>query len=503
MFSPIMLSMASSARAAGRGIVRMEAPCAPEDLFALFADEPYSFFLDSALECPRLGRYAFLGSRPFLVVTARGRSCTVSDGRGVRRERADPFEVLRRLVSLYRQDGIAGAPPFVNGAVGFVSYDAGRLLERLRQPSLSPVVPDLCFAFYESVVACDLKRKEISIVPTGLTGPTGSMSPEQAGRARVLLERVRSARAPLGARPPRARFRLLSPLVSNFDRERYLQAVESVRDFIARGEIYQANFTQRFSSRWTGDPFDLYGRLRAASPAPFAAYLNFGAVRVLSSSPERFLRVAGSRIETRPIKGTRPRGSDAAGDRSSALELVRSPKDMAEHMMIVDLERNDLGRVCETGSVRVSEQAALEVYPQVFHLTSTVEGRLQRGLTAVDALRAAFPGGSITGAPKIRAEEILAQLESTPRGLYTGALGYVGFSGDCDLAIVIRTLVLAGRSLSFGVGGGVVADSDPEMEYEESLHKARGMLDALGCDPGSGLRAAAAGRGERSGRAAG
>jgi para-aminobenzoate synthetase component 1 len=279
---------------------------------------------------------------------------------------------------------------------------------------------------------------------------------------------------------PRTPFRLAGPLESTVSREDYTAAVGEIRQAIARGDIYQADLTRRLRARWTGDPWTLYRRLRAVSPAPFSAYLNFGGIRVCSSSPERFLCVRGRRAETRPIKGTRPRGADARDDRALALELVRSEKDMAEHMMIVDVERNDLGRVCETGSVAVPEPAALEVYPQVFHLTSTVEGRLRRGLTAVDALRSMFPGGSIAGAPKIRAQEILAGLEPDPRGLYTGALGYISFSGACDFSIVIRTVVLQGSTLSAGIGGGIVTDSDPEAEWEETEDKARGLRLALG-----------------------
>jgi len=468
-------------RPAPRGAGRLPLACAPEELFGLLADEPYSFFLDSALADPRLGRASFMGSRPFLVFEARGRRWTVRAGAKVERGSGDPWLALRRRLALYALEPRRDAPPLLAGAVGYVAYEAGRLLEPLRAAARPERgLPDLCFAFYEAVLAADLPRREVRAADAGLRGPGGSLAARQAARAGALLAAAAAANGGARRRPPAAPFRLGGPLVSTLPREAYEQAVEAVRDSIARGEIYQANLTQRFAAPWAGDPYGLYLRLRAASPAPFGAYLNFGGVRVLSSSPERFLKVDGGRVETRPIKGTRPRGRDAAEDRALALELVRSPKDAAEHVMITDLERNDLGRVCETGSVRVAELAALEVFPQVFHLTSTVEGRLRRGLTAVDALRAAFPGGSITGAPKIRAEEILAGLEPGPRGVYTGALGYVSFSGPCDLAIAIRTITLLGRRLSFGVGGGVVADSDPAAEYEESLVKARGMLAALG-----------------------
>jgi len=437
------------------------------------------------------------------VMTARGRSVEIRQGGKVRIEHGNPFTALKRLLALYGARLHGGAPPFLSGAVGFVGYEAGRLLERLAVPKrrlhgangaskrakvaddfggqralLAAGNPDMCFAFYESILALDLVRKEGWVAATGLRGPDGCMDAAQGERARILL--ATAAGMPVRPHPAEPRFRLTSPLRSNLTRAGYLRGVRGVKAAIACGDVYQANFTQRFSASWAGDPYDLYLRLRTVSPSPFAAYLNFGAVRVLSSSPERFLKVSGGRVETRPIKGTRPRSTDPGEDRTAALELIKSEKDMAEHVMIVDLERNDLGKVCETGSVSVREMAALEMFPQVFHLTSTVAGRLRRGLTMTDALVAMFPGGSITGAPKIRAQEILAGLEPSPRGLYTGALGWIGFTDDCDLSMVIRTVVLSGTEISFGVGGAVVADSDPEEEYRESLLKAKGIMAALG-----------------------
>jgi len=474
----------------------------PEALFDLIADEPYAFFLDSALADPRLGRRSYLGSRPFLVLTARGRRWTVREGRSIVHGTGDPFDQLRRLMTLHRMEPGAGDPPFPAGAVGFASYEAGRLLERFRMARPpSPGLPDLCFAFYESVIAIDLARREVSIASTGLGPARGSALTGASGRLRgtpgatlASMQRARAAQLAAlvaGTVEPRVRrpFALTSALRVSLGRDPYLTAVESVRDSIARGEIYQANLTRTFSAGFTGDPYALYRRLRTVSPAPFAAYLNFGDVRILSSSPERYLSVQGGRAQTRPIKGTRPRGAHPRLDRAQALALVQSAKDHAEHVMIVDLERNDLGRICDPGSVVVPELAALEVFPQVFHLTSTVEGRLRRGLTAVDAFKTLFPGGSITGAPKIRAQEILAELEPVPRNVYTGALGWFGFTGQCDLAIAIRTITVAGRSLSFGVGGGIVTDSDPEREEQETLDKAAGILKALGVEAPTGSAA--------------
>lgn len=473
--------------------LRLPRPCDPAALFDRLADEPGAFWLDSALPDRRLGRHAFLGSRPFLVFSSRGRRWTVREGGRISRGTGDPFRRLRELVALHRHAPPPGAPPCLAGAVGWIGYEAGRLLERIpgaRAPEDG--APDLAVGFYETIAAFDLPRGEVWLATGGLTGPGGSMAARQSARADALLAAMRSA----GPARPRVPFRLLASPATDLSREDHAEAVESIRDSIARGELYQANLTRRLTAPCAGDPADLYRRLRTASAAPFAAFLRSGDTVICSASPERFLRVSGRRVETRPIKGTRPRDADPARDRAAALELVRSAKDHAEHVMIVDLERNDLGRVCEPGSVAVAELAALEMFPQVFHLTSTVEGRLRRGLTAADALREVFPGGSITGAPKIAAEQALASLEPTPRGVYTGAIGYLAFGGAADFSIAIRTAVIRRGRLSWGTGGGIVADSDPAAEWRETEDKARGLLAALGASDPAGVRvrAGAAGR---------
>ncbi|MBU1037531.1 MAG: aminodeoxychorismate synthase component I, partial [Candidatus Omnitrophica bacterium] len=269
-------------------------------------------------------------------------------------------------------------------------------------------------------------------------------------------------------------------LKSNFTKRSYIDAVRTAKRYIKKGDIYQVNISQRFKAKLSGDPFDLYARLRRCSPAPFASYLNFNDVAILSSSPERFLLKRGDYIETRPIKGTRPRGASPSLDAALETELKHSAKDMAEHIMIVDLERNDLGRICKYGSIRPTESVVIEKYANVSHLVSTVAGTLKKGKDPVDCLIAAFPGGSITGAPKIRSMEIIDELESVKRSVYTGAIGYIGFDGNMDTSIVIRAFIAKGNDIYFQVGGGIVADSDPEKEYEETLHKAAGAMQALG-----------------------
>jgi para-aminobenzoate synthetase component 1 len=272
-------------------------------------------------------------------------------------------------------------------------------------------------------------------------------------------------------------------LRSNFSHRRYLAAVEAAREYICAGDIFQVNLSQRFEADLNIPPYELYRRLRRINPAPFASYLEFDGVSVVGASPERFLRVRGDWVETRPVKGTRPRGRTPAEDRALAEELMSSLKDRAENVMIVDLERNDIGRVCRYGTVKVTELAVLETYPTVFHLTSTVRGRLSAGKNRIDLLKATFPGGSITGAPKVRAMEIIDELEPTRRSVYTGSVGYLSFSGEMDSNIVIRTFLVKDGKAYFQVGGGIVYDSEPEAEYVETLDKARALVQALTLSP--------------------
>jgi para-aminobenzoate synthetase component 1 len=275
---------------------------------------------------------------------------------------------------------------------------------------------------------------------------------------------------------------------SNFTKEEYCRTIERAKELIARGDIYQVNLSQRLKSNFDSDPFELYLRLRSINPAPFAAYLNFDGFKIVSASPERFLKICGRDIETRPIKGTRPRGSNDIEDLLLKRQLLSSAKDSAEHIMIVDLERNDLGRISEYGSVKPTEFIILETYSTVHHLVSTVSGKLRNGVDIVDCLKNCFPGGSITGAPKVRSMEVIEELEPTRRGIYTGSIGYIDFCGNADLSIVIRTIVIKDKSAYFQVGGGIVADSDPEKEYQETLDKARALVEAVNIQKACGLK---------------
>jgi para-aminobenzoate synthetase component 1 len=370
--------------------------------------------------------------------------------------------------------------------VGYLSYDLGHFIERLPSKAVADLqLPECYLGFYDAVAIFDHLEGRAYIASTGFP-ERGSGWQKRAGLRLEELKRMladahtlKELEAKQFDQPARSKVNLRS----NFTHEGYLEAVRKARDYIIAGDIFQVNLSQRFEAEMPLPPYELYQRLRKINPAPFASYLNFDGVAVISASPERFLLLRGDRVETRPIKGTRPRGKDPAGDEALARELVNSFKDKAEHVMIVDLERNDIGRVCRFGTVRVSELMALEKYATVFHLTSTVEGRLRPGKNAIDLLKATFPGGSISGAPKVRAMEIIDELEPTRRSVYTGSIGYIGFHGGLDLNIVIRTILVKNGKAYFQVGGAVVYDSDPEAEYVETLDKARALIQALSIVP--------------------
>ena len=480
---------------------------APE-LFELIKDRPYSFLLDSGMDPQRLGRYSFLGSEPFLVVSSRGSELTVTRGQEHEMQHGNPFDAIGRLVEAYRLDHWPAPVPFLGGAVGYFGYDLCHFIERLPSRAVDDLrLPESCLAFYDTVVAFDHLDNKAYLVATGLPETEEG---QRLRRARMKLEEVKDwvcsshsiiavSRSPKQdegeAKQPRDKncFVASAPrndrqskeivLKSNFTPEEYVKAVNKVREYIAAGDVFQVNLSQRFEADLRILPYELYKRLRAINPAPFASYLNFPDVKIISASPERFLKVQGDLVETRPIKGTRPRGKDAVEDERLAQELTKSTKDHAENLMIVDLERNDLGRVCRYGTVKVTELAILEAFPTVFHLTSTVVGRLRRGKSNVDLLKATFPGGSITGAPKVRAMEIIDEIEPTRRSVYTGSIGYLSFNEDMDINIVIRTFLIKEGKAYFQVGGGIIYDSDPEAEYIETLDKARALIRALQLAP--------------------
>jgi para-aminobenzoate synthetase component I len=448
-----------------------------ERLTRLIGSWPEPALLESGTGFGAAGRWSILTARPRWVFEASGTSWQIRSDSGT--VESGVGDVLRPLAGLIRRYGLADAsetpdpdlPPFQGGMIGYFGYDFAPRLERLpRQAARDSRLPDVRFALYDTAVTIDHATGAVALWAHDLL--------DEGERATA--RRCREWRKALAKTPSvLVRSSWLGPLASNFERGEYLEAVGRVLEYIAAGDSFQANLSQRFTAHGRPEPLDLYLRLKAHSPAPFSAFLRWDDLAVVSASPEWFYQSRGDRLVTRPIKGTRPRGRTPEDDARLAAELATSPKDRAELTMIVDLERNDLGRVCRFGTVRVTELLSVETFAQVHHLVATVEGRVRPEPGPIDVVRALFPGGSITGAPKIRAMEIIDELEPTRRSLYTGAIGYFSRGGTSGFNIAIRTLLVEGDRVSYQVGGGIVADSDPEAEYRETLHKGRGLRTVI------------------------
>lgn len=452
----------------------------PVAAFEAVRSLPWPVFLDSARVDARLGRWSYVAADPFLRLTSKDGRLTL----GERSFTGDPFAVLQRALAHYRLAHDDALPvPFQTGVVGYLGYDLAHHLERLPHPAVDDLaLPDLAAGFYDAVLAFDQVDRRAWLMSSGWpeTTPAASMHRRKA-RADQLAALLGRAGEPLAVPEVAGEVAVRS----NFGRAAYEAAVQRVVDYILAGDIFQANVSQRFQAELPAglDAWGLYRRLRRRNPAPFAAFLDFGEAVLASASPERFLELRDRQVETRPIKGTRPRGPTPEEDVRLGADLLASAKDRAENVMIVDLLRNDLSRVCRDHSVLTPELCVLESFATVHHLVSTVTGELRPGLDAVDLLRATFPGGSITGAPKIRAMEIIAELEPTARGPYCGSIGWLGCDGWMDTSITIRTFAIQGRRVAFQAGGGIVADSAPAAEYAETLDKARALLEALGGRP--------------------
>jgi len=465
--------------------VAIEPAPEPGEAFESLRARAEPWLLESALRGEPLGRHSFVGADPWLVLRAWGDRVEIECRRALRPElasghhrlRADPLDVIRALLPPPPEDAPPGIP-FVGGAVGHFGYELASRFEPVRLSAPDDLrLPDLALLFVDRVLAWD--HAQGSLVALGL----GMAADVEAARerARVAAREIAAAAAGGGHREPRGgtggRGR---PPRASLGREGFTRGVETILGEIAAGNVYQACLTHRLEVDYTGDPWDLYRELRRTSPAPFACYLELPEVTVVGSSPERFLHVLpDGRVESRPIKGTRPRGRDPEEDRRLRQDLAESEKDRAENLMIVDLVRNDLGRVCATGSVAVPELLAIEDYARVFQLVSTVTGRLAPERDALDLVRATFPPGSMTGAPKIAAMRLLDRLEPVRRGIYAGAIGWLDARGGADLAVVIRTLLVRQGRAYLHAGAGIVADSDPCAEWRETLDKAGPLLDAL------------------------
>jgi len=440
----------------------------PFEIFQALKNERYCFFLDSSLSSGySLGRFSLFGINPFHILETKNQ---------------DPFNKLRQFLEEYKISPANKSLPFLGGAVGYFAYDLGFLLEKkLRRNSVDDSgIPDCHFGFYNTVIITDNIKKILYICAVGfpekkqhLGKPLCESNLKKMHNllSRLNLHKTKNKKNKSEERPVE--------LKSNFTREDYLLAINKAKRYIRDGDIYQVNLSQRFKAETGLSGFEIYKRLRQISPSYFSAYLDCRDFQILSSSPERFLSLKGNVVTTRPMKGTRPRSENRIKNLRLKKELLKSAKDAAELIMIVDLERNDLGRVCNYDSIKVNALRELEEYSTVFQTTATVSGRLHKDKDRIDLLAACFPGGSITGCPKIRAMEIIEELEPSRRSIYTGSLGYLSFSGDMDFNILIRSILKKEDKLYFGAGGGIVADSKPEEEYEETLVKAKAMMQAI------------------------
>ncbi len=445
-----------------------------------------SFLFESVVGGERVGRYSFLGTEPEMLFQARGREIqidTLPGGPSRRFTADDPLLELERLLETRRALPSPGLPRFTGGLVGYAAYDSVRYIENLPNPPPDDRgLPDLLFALYDRMVLFDHIRKTVLVVAHARLDPGVDPARAYADACRRIDELVDRLLEPTDRLTP-VDIDAESPVTlaprSNFTRERYEDVVRQCQEYIKAGDIFQVVPSQRFEIETRADPFDVYRVLRVVNPSPFLFYLPFDGFSLIGSSPEILVRVENGEVTIRPLAGTRRRGLDPAEDEALARELLADPKERAEHIMLVDLGRNDVGRVAEYGTVNLVDLMKVERYSHVMHITSSVTGRLVAGKTAFDALRAGLPAGTVSGAPKVRAMEIIDQVEPTRRGPYAGAVGYVDFTGNMDTCIALRTLVFQGKRAYIQAGGGVVHDSVPAEEYEETWNKARGLMKAV------------------------
>lgn len=457
----------------------------PVSAFLAIAEkEPQAFLFESVERGEQLGRYTFLGSQPYMRLRARGTDIEIEIDRGSRRERrqGNVFQEVKRLLGEHRMAAVAGLPPFVAGAVGYFSYDVVRQLERIGSHAKDDLhLPDCDLMFFDRLLAFDHLRHQIHIVATA---DVSRESPRRAyGRAiRDIAGIERKLAAGLQSAVWRSSSRRESgklKIHSTTGRVQFLRSVERCKEYIAAGDIFQVVLSQRLDFVPGVAPFNLYRALRQVNPSPYLYFLRVGDTQILGSSPEMLVRVTGRKLEYRPIAGTHPRGSDQAEDARLEQQMRNDEKERAEHVMLVDLGRNDLGRVSEYGSVNVKDLMYVERYSHVMHLVSALEGTLRKDLNALDAFAACFPAGTLSGAPKVRAMQIIEELEPVRRGIYGGSVLYADFAGNLDSCIGIRTMLMRGKHAYLQAGAGIVADSDPAKEFDESMNKARALLRAV------------------------
>ena len=458
----------------------------PVSAFLKLDDGRFSYLLESVEGTEKLARFSFLGSRPRLLITSAGRHVEVSeleDGRPVRVRRvetlADPLIEIERLMRDVRFVPVPGLPRFCGGLVGYLGYNVVRFIERLPSHQLDDLrVPDLMLMLTDTMAIFDHAQHKLLLVANAHTTRADARSAYR-GAVRAIEAMAARLRGPLPRQGPRGSRGRTSSVRSNVSQRDFTTMVQAAKEYIRAGDIIQVVLSQRLERSIRCRPFDVYRVLRSLNPSPYMYCLRFGSLCVVGSSPEMLVRCEERHLETRPIAGTRPRGRTEHEDERLIQQLRTSPKERAEHLMLVDLGRNDLGRVAQAGSVQTPELMVVEKYSHVLHLVSGVTARLRPGQSIFDVLRATFPAGTVTGAPKVRAMEIIAELERTDRGPYAGAVGYFSFSGNLDMCITIRTILMKDHRAYIQAGAGIVADSQPAREYQETLNKARAMLQAI------------------------
>ena len=445
-------------------------------------NEPEAFLLESVEGGERIGRYTFIGIRPYKRIVSRGTEITLTEGRRSRTFTGDIFEELKHSLTQHTPAKLPGLPPFTAGAVGFFSYDVVRQIEQLPTIAKDELqTPDACLMFFDEVLAFDHVKKAIHLIVTAdLTRQPKSTAYATAVNRLNRLEKRLASALPTPARKKPATKLILKPRTT---RSAFLKSVERTKNYITAGDIFQCVLSQRFDCTPNVEPFDIYRALRIINPSPYMYFLRFplGAqpAHIVGSSPELLVRVTNSKVEYRPIAGTRPRSADEAEDNALATSLRNDEKELAEHIMLVDLGRNDVGRVSDFGSVKVKDLMFIERYSHVMHLVSAIEGTLRKGLAPIDAFKSCFPAGTLSGAPKIRAMQIIEEMEPARRGVYGGSIFYADFSGNLDSCIAIRTLFMHGKQGHIQAGAGIVADSIPEKEFEECANKAKAVVRAI------------------------
>jgi anthranilate synthase component 1 len=455
----------------------------PLSFFKRLERDRYAFLLESVEGSERWARYSFLGTRPFQTFKAKGSRVEITEHGKTRTFLSDsPFKSLEELLKDYRPVTVAGVPPFFGGVIGYVAYDAVEQFHNIGNTKKDRLgMPEIFFIFVQTLVAFDNLKHTIKIIDNVRLDKTTDLARayrQATSRIGKLISSLQ--RKPRGIEPrDLTQGKTKRGFRSNLTQESFQKAVGKAKEYIRAGDIIQAVLCQRLETDTASDPFEIYRALRFVNPSPYMFYLELEDLRVIGSSPETMVRLTDGTIELRPIAGTRRRGTTPEEERELEADLLADPKERAEHIMLVDLGRNDVGRVAEIGSVEVNELMAIERYSHVIHIVSNVRGKLAADKTPFDLFVSAFPAGTVSGAPKIRAMQIINELEPEKRGLYAGAIGYFGYNGNFDTCIVIRTIVMRGRKVYINAGAGIVADSDPEMEYEETLNKARAMLRAV------------------------